>query len=99
LAGQNGRQRESEGYAASAKHGLGGIVTQNNSAPLLPSRPAEEVQLPFRMELARPRQMRFELDLAGQTAIQVYDGTNGWKFGPYLNRRVAEAFKEDELKN
>lgn len=75
-----------------------GIVMQNNSAPLLPSRPAEEVQLPFRMELARPRKMRFELDLAGQTAIQVYDGTNGWKFGPYLNRPVAEAFTEEELK-
>jgi hypothetical protein len=75
-----------------------GIVTRKNSAQSLPSRPAEEVQLPFRMELARPHKMRFELDFAGQTAIQVYDGTNGWKLRPYLNRRVVEAFTEDELK-
>jgi hypothetical protein len=75
-----------------------GVVTRKNSAQSLPSRPVEEVQLPFRMELARPRKMRFELDFAGQTAIQVYDGTNGWKLRPYLNRRVVEAFTEDELK-
>ena len=42
-----------------------GIVTRKNSAPLLPSRWAEEVQLPFRMELARPRKMRFIAMVAG----------------------------------
>jgi hypothetical protein len=73
------------------------VVTRKNNTPLLPSRPVEEVQLPFRMDLARPRKMRFELDVAGQTAIQVYDGTNGWKLRPYLNRRVVEPFTEDEL--
>ncbi len=44
------------------------------SQPGLGSRPAEEVQLPFVMELKRPRKMRFELQFNGQTAIQVFDG-------------------------
>ena len=66
--------------------------------PTLASRPAEEVQLPFLMELARPRKMRFELQFNGQTAIQVYDGTNGWKLRPFLGRRVVEAYTADETK-
>jgi len=64
----------------------------------LPRRPAEEVQLPFLMELKRPRKMRLELKFNGQTAVQVYDGTNGWKLRPYLNRHDVEPFSEEELK-
>src|SRR6266436_1781597 len=60
------------------------------SAQTLSTRPAEEVQLPFVMELKRPRKMRFELQFSGQTAIQVFDGANGWKLRPFLNRRVVE---------
>jgi hypothetical protein len=69
----------------------GGIQT-------MPSRPAQEVQLPFLMELERPRKMRFELEFAGQTAVQVYDGAHGWKLRPFLNRRVVEPFTDEELK-
>ena len=50
------------------------------------------------MELARPRKMRFELQFNGQTALQVYDGTNGWKLRPYLNRRVVEPYTADEMR-
>jgi hypothetical protein len=64
----------------------------------LPQRPAEEVQLPFVMELKRPRKMRLELQVKGQTAVQVYDGTNGWKLRPYLNRHEVEPYSEAELK-
>jgi hypothetical protein len=64
----------------------------------VPSRPAEEVQLPFVMELERPRKMRFELLVNGQTAVQVYDGANGWKLRPFLNRREVEPYTPDELK-
>jgi hypothetical protein len=64
----------------------------------MPTRPAQEVQLPFLMELARPRKMRFELEFAGQKALQVYDGAQGWKLRPFLNRRVVEPFTEQELK-
>jgi len=69
-----------------------------SSAQTLSTRPAEEVQLPFVMELKRPRKMRFELQFSGQTAIQVFDGANGWKLRPYLNRRVVEPYTTEEIK-
>ena len=65
---------------------------------MVPPRPKEEVEVPFLMELARPRKMRFELQFAGQTALQVYDGTNGWKLRPYLNRHVVEPYTADETR-
>lgn len=65
---------------------------------VVPQRPAEEVQLPFVMELKRPRKMRLELQFNGQTAVQVYDGANGWKLRPFLNRREVEPYTADELK-
>jgi outer membrane lipoprotein-sorting protein len=64
----------------------------------LPKRPAEQAQLPFRLELKRTRKSRLELDFRGQTAIQVYDGTNGWKLRPFLNRHEVEPFTADETK-
>jgi hypothetical protein len=64
----------------------------------LPHRPAEEAQLPFLMELKRGRKTRFELQFAGKTAIQVYDGTSGWKLRPFLNRMEVEPYTSEELK-
>src|SRR5882724_13075415 len=61
-------------------------------------RPAEQIQLPFRMELKRPRKTRLELDFRGQPAVQVYDGTNGWKLRPFLNRHEVEPYTPDQLK-
>ena len=69
-----------------------------SAQPVLPARPAEEAQLPFVMDLKRSRKMRMELQFRGQTALQVYDGTNGWKLRPFLNRREVEPFTADELK-
>ena len=63
-----------------------------------PSRPAEEAQLPFEMDMARPRKAHFQIKFNGKTAIQVYDGTNGWKLRPYLNRLDVEPFTAEELK-
>jgi hypothetical protein len=64
----------------------------------VPPRPVEEVQLPFSMEMQRSRKMRFELQFNGQTAVQVYDGTNGWKVRPFLNRNEVESYTPEELK-
>jgi len=61
------------------------------------SRPTEEVLLPFVMELKRPRKMRFELQFKADTAVQVFDGANGWKLRPFLNRRSVEPYTADEL--
>lgn len=64
----------------------------------LAARPAEEVFLPFVMELKRPRKMRFELQFNGQTAVQVFDGANGWKLRPFLNRHDIEPYTTEEMK-
>jgi hypothetical protein len=89
----------------SGKMGAGGnqraplpIPKPGKNAVPLPTdpRPKEEVQLPFVMEMQRPRKVRFEIQFKGQTAVQVYDGTNGWKLRPYLNRLEVESFTSDE---
>jgi len=71
---------------------------RGSARQIVPPRPIDEVQLPFLMELARPRKMRFELQFNGQTAVQVYDGANGWKLRPFLGRNVVEPYTEDEMK-
>jgi outer membrane lipoprotein-sorting protein len=76
----------------------GATVGRKTSRTVMSTRSAEEVELPFRMELKRPRKMRFELQFNGQTALQVYDGANGWKFRPFLNRKSVEPYTEEELK-
>src|SRR6266478_2587469 len=60
---------------------------------------AQQVQLPFRLEMKRPRKSRLEIDFAGKTAVQVYDGQNGWKFRPYLNRDDVAPFTAAEAKS
>jgi len=61
-------------------------------------RPKEEAELPFVMDLERPRKSRVELKFKGQTAVQVYDGENGWKLRPYLNRLEVEPYSQEELR-
>lgn len=56
------------------------------------------VQLPFVMEMARPRKMRLAIVFQGQTALQVYDGSRGWKLRPFLNRHEVEDFTAEELR-
>jgi outer membrane lipoprotein-sorting protein len=58
----------------------------------------QRVQLPFLLEMERSRKTRLELQFNGQTAVQVYDGANGWKLRPFLNRRDVEPYTPDELK-
>ena len=58
----------------------------------------QKVQLPFVLEMERNRKTRLELQFNGQTAVQVYDGTNGWKLRPFLNRNDVEPYTPEELK-
>jgi len=77
LSGKTGRRRESAGYSSSA---VSGKKRSASETAIASARPAEEVQLPFVMEVKRPRKMRFDLcQFNGATAIQVYDGANGWE--------------------
>lgn len=55
------------------------------------------ISLPFLMDFKRPRMTRVELKFKDQTAVQVYDGTNGWKLRPYLGRHQVEPFTAAEL--
>jgi len=75
-------------------------ITDNprGAGPVLPRRSAEEAQLPFLMRLERGRKMRIELQFNGQTAVQVFDGTQGWKLRPFLNRNAAEPYTAAEMK-
>jgi len=60
--------------------------------------PEKQIQLPFLMELARPRKMRVEIKFQGETAVQVYDGKSGWKLRPFLGRHEVEPFTAEELR-
>jgi outer membrane lipoprotein-sorting protein len=59
---------------------------------------AKQVQLPFTLATQRPNKSRLEIAFAGKTAVQVYDGTNGWKLRPYLNRNDVQPFTPEEAK-
>jgi hypothetical protein len=108
VAARGGLQawRAVQTMAMSGKMGAGGNQRAAQPIPVpgkkgrleMPKRPSEEVQLPFVMELARPRKMRLELQFNGQTAIQVFDGANGWKVRPFLNRREVEPYTTEEMK-
>jgi hypothetical protein len=74
------------------------VVTRKTDEPQMPSRRVDEVYLPFLMELARPGKMHLELQVGGKKALQVYDGANGWKLRPYLNRLDVEPYTAEEMK-
>ena len=59
----------------------------------------KQVKLPFLLEMKRPDKSRLEIEFAGKTALQVYDGTSGWKLRPYLNRNDVEPFTAEEAKS
>ncbi|WP_211462942.1 LolA-like protein [Collimonas silvisoli] len=59
----------------------------------------QEVSLPFVMTMKRPHKSRFELRFQEQTAVQVYDGVQGWKVRPYLGRDEVEPYTPAEAKS
>ena len=61
-------------------------------------RPKEQALLPFVMDLKRGRKVRLEIEFNRQTAVQVFDGAQGWKLRPFLNRHEVEKFTPEELK-
>lgn len=56
------------------------------------------VRLPFELELKRPRKMRLEITFDGQKAVQVFDGTHGWKLRPFLGRHEVENYTPQEAR-
>lgn len=55
--------------------------------------------LPFVMTMKRPHKNRLEIRFQGQTALQVYDGAQGWKVRPFLGRDEVDPYTPDELKS
>jgi len=82
-----------EGMGASVKRGHADAVAAAGDSAV-----DKQVQLPFTLELKRPQKSRLEIQFAGKTAVQVYDGMSGWKVRPYLNRDEVEPFTEAEAK-
>ena len=58
----------------------------------------KQVQLPFTSDWKRGHKQRTEIEFAGKTSVQVYDGSNGWLLRLYLNRNDYEPFNADQLK-
>src|SRR6476646_1322264 len=80
------------------KMGAGGTTYMTVSPKgKLEQKQREEMQLPYRLEFKRPLKSRLELDFNGQTAVQVYDGVNGWKLRPYLGRSNWDPYSAAEL--
>lgn len=57
----------------------------------------QDTQLPFVLQMKRPRMTRVEIEFQGDKAIQIYDGSKGWKVRPFLGRRDVEPYSADEL--
>jgi outer membrane lipoprotein-sorting protein len=84
-----------------AEGGLGASAKRahaNTVVGAADSKGDQQVQLPFKLEMKRPHKSRLEIEFAGKTAVQVYDGKEGWKLRPYLNRNDAEPFTAEEAK-
>jgi outer membrane lipoprotein-sorting protein len=59
----------------------------------------QNTELPFAFEMKRPLKSRLEVPFQGQTAIQVYDGSQGWKLRPFLGRLEIEPYTAEEMKS
>lgn len=59
----------------------------------------QDVKLPFVMSMKRPQKSRLELKFQEQSAVQVWDGKQGWKVRPYLNRNEVEPYTAAEARS
>ena len=50
-------------------------------------------------ENRRPSSVREDFQIQGFTAINAYDGRNGWKVNPFSGKKDAETLGEEELKS
>jgi len=76
----------------------GPMEVANNNDAAAKGEANKQPQLPFVLEMKRPGKSRVEIQFAGKTAVQVYDGANGWKVRPFLNRNDVQPFTAEEAK-
>jgi hypothetical protein len=58
-----------------------------------------QMQLAYVETKKRPAEVRSELTLQGMTAIQAYDGEQGWKVSPFQGRKDPEKMSADDTKS
>lgn len=58
-----------------------------------------DAKLPFVLSMKRPHKSRLAITFGGKDAIQVYDGTQGWKLRPFLNRDDVDPFTPAEARS
>ena len=59
----------------------------------------QDAKLPYVLTMKRPHRSRLELRFQNQTAVQVFDGVQGWKWRPFLGRDEVEDFTPAEIKS
>jgi hypothetical protein len=79
------------------KPGKSTKMGQSPEQKVLPADDGTPISLPYTLIMQRPDKQRVEIKFKDETLVQVYDGTNGWKLQPYLNRGVLP-FSSEELK-
>src|SRR6266853_2561702 len=78
----------------SAKQQRAAMIKAQNQQPA-----EKQIQVPFVLEMKRPDKSRIELEFAGKTSVQVFDGKNGWMKRPYLNRDSWEPFSAEQTQS
>ncbi len=57
------------------------------------------LEAPFMIEFQPPEnRMRLDFEFQGMTAVNAFDGKNGWAIQPFLGKTTAEPMAEDQLK-
>jgi len=89
------RSLKSLGEKGHLEHGqMKGPKTRHGSPAT--TRGALDQSLPFTLELKRPHKMRLEINLGDLTALQLFDGKQGWTIQPSGKGPLVRPFAPDE---
>ena len=58
-----------------------------------------QIEFAYTQTRKRPGEIRTEFTLQGMTAVQAYDGTEGWKISPFGGRKDPEKISADDAKS
>lgn len=57
-----------------------------------------QIELGFTETRKRPDEVRSEVSLQGMTAVNAFDGTEGWKISPFQGRKDPEKMSADDVR-
>ncbi len=57
-----------------------------------------QLQFSYAQTKKRPGEVRTEFNIQGMTAVQAYDGKEGWKISPFQGRKDPEKMSADDVK-